>query len=102
MIATMIRRTTIAVLLLLFMPLAFADDELKANVVISIQQQGELWRGQQITLNLDLKTTGFSFSNTHFNLPEVSGAFLMQTDTTTIKLTENIDGKAWQIIRYTR
>ena len=82
------------------MPLAFADDELNANVAISVQQQGELWRGQQVTLNLDLKTTGFSFSDTHFNLPEVNGAFLMQTDTTTIKLTENIDGESWQIIRY--
>jgi len=86
----------------LLLPLAlFAqDDEIKAGVDISIEQDREVWAGQQITLNLDLKTTGFSFSNTHFNLPEVSGAFLMQTDTTTIKLTEKIDGRDWQIIRY--
>lgn len=90
----------------LLLPLAlFAQDDgvdtgLNAGVDISIEQDREVWAGQQITLNLDLKTSGFSFSNIHFNLPEVSGAFLMQTDTTTIKLTEKIDGRDWQIIRY--
>ena len=76
------------------------ENEVQAGVTISIQQQKDFWAGQQVTLDLDLKTTGFSFSNSHFNLPEVSGAFLMQTDTTTIKLTESIDGQTWQIIRY--
>ncbi len=86
----------------LLLPLcAFAqDNDVKAEVAISIQQDRETWTGQQVTVNLDLKTTGFSFSNSHFNLPEVSGAFLMQTDTTTIKFSENIDGETWQIIRY--
>jgi len=86
----------------LLLPLSvFAqDDDVKANVSISIQQDKETWAGQQVTVNLDLKTTGFSFSNSHFNLPEISGAFLMQTDTTTIKFSENIDGETWQIIRY--
>ena len=76
------------------------DDDVKADVTISIQQEQETWVGQQVTVNLDLKTTGFSFSNSHFNLPELSGAFLMQTDTTTIKFSENIDGETWQVIRY--
>ena len=86
----------------LLLPLALPaqEDEVKAGVDISIEQDQEVWAGQQVTLNLDIKTTGFSFTNTHFNLPEVSGAFLMQTDTTTIKLTETIDGRDWQIIRY--
>ena len=75
-------------------------DDVKANVELSIDRNQEIWMGQQVTLNLDLKTTGFSFSDTHFNLPEVSGAFLMQTDTTTIKLTEKIGGVDWQIVRY--
>ena len=77
-----------------------ADEEVKAAVAISIQQDQEIWAGQQVTISLDLKTTGFSFSDSHFNLPEVPGAFLMQTDTTTVKMTETIDGKTWQIIRY--
>lgn len=76
------------------------DNDVKADVVISIQQYQETWTGQQVTVNLDLKTTGFSFFNSHFNLPEVSGAFLMQTDTTTIKFSEKIDGETWQVIRY--
>jgi hypothetical protein len=76
------------------------DNEVKAAVTITIQQDQEIWTGQQVTLNLDLKTTGFSFSNTHFNLPEVSGAFLMQTDTTTIKMTEKVDNRDWQVVRY--
>jgi hypothetical protein len=76
------------------------DNEVKASVAISIEQTQEVWAGQQVTLNLDLKTTGLSFSNSHFNLPEVNGAFLMQTDTTTIKLTEKIDNRDWQIVRY--
>ena len=53
-----------------------------------------------VTLYLDLKTTGFSFSDTHFNLPDVGNAFLMQTDSTTIKLTEKSGGEAWQVLRY--
>lgn len=76
------------------------DNEIKAAVGISVEQEQEIWAGQQVTLMLDLKTTGFSFSNSHFNLPEISGAFLMQTDTTTIKLTDKIDGQDWQIVRY--
>jgi hypothetical protein len=86
--------------LLLPIQLPAQNDDLKAGVDLSIQQDQELWMGQQITLNLELKTTGFSFSNSQFNLPEVSGAFLMQTDTTTIKLSEKIDGQDWQIVRY--
>ena len=76
------------------------NDEVKAGASISTNLDQEIWAGQQLTLDLDLKTTGFSFSNSHFNLPEVNGAFLMQTDTTTVKLTEMIEGEAWQIVRY--
>ena len=86
--------------LLLPVSVVAAEEEVKAAVAISIQQDQDIWAGQQVTISLDLKTTGYSFSDSHFNLPEVSGAFLMQTDTTTAKMTENIDGQTWQIIRY--
>ena len=76
------------------------ENEVRADVTASLEQQDAYWVGQQLTINLDLKTTGFSFSNTHFNLPEVKNAFLMQTDTTTIKLSEQKEGQDWQIIRY--
>jgi hypothetical protein len=86
--------------ILLSLSVAAQDSDVNAAVAISVQQDKDIWAGQQVTLNLDLKTTGYSFSNTLFNLPEVSGAFLMQTDSTTIKLTEKIDGQTWQVIRY--
>jgi len=76
------------------------ENDLQAAVAISVQQKQDFWAGQQVTLDLDLKTTGFSFANSYFDLPEISGAFLMQTDTTTIKLSEDMDGQTWQIVRY--
>jgi len=79
---------------------ASQDSDVKAAIDIGIDSKRDMWMGQQLTINLDLKTTGFAFSNSHFDLPEVDGAFLMQTDTTTIKLSENRDGETWQIIRY--
>lgn len=85
---------------LLSLPVFAQENEVEAGITISIDQDRDIWAGQQVTLNLDLRTTGFSFSNSHFNLPEVNRAFLMQTDTTTIKLTEKIDGKDWQVVRY--
>ena len=92
---------SIAIICPLFSHSALAEDtELKASIEISVQQKTTNWAGQQLTLNLDLKTTGFSFADVYFNLPEVTGAFLMQTDTTTVKSTENIDGQDWQIISY--
>ena len=99
MISTFVKIILLFGLLLPFSVFA-QDKDVKADVAISVQQDQETWAGQQVTVNLDLKSTGFSFSNSHFNLPEVSGAFLMQTDTTTIKFSENIDGETWQVIRY--
>lgn len=86
--------------MLLALPILAQDNEVKAGVALSIDQEQNIWAGQQVTLNLDLKTTGFSFSNSHFTLPEVKNAFLMQTDTTTIKLTEKVEGQDWQVVRY--
>lgn len=93
-------KTLFLVSLLLPISVIAQDDDIKAAVSISVDGAQETWAGQQLTLNLDLKTTGFSFSDTLFNLPEVKGAFLMQTDTTTIKFSDKIDGLDWQIIRY--
>ena len=96
-------RVLIASLILcLLLPLSgrAQDDGVKAAADVNMRQDQEIWAGQQVTINLDIKTTGFSFSDTHFNLPEVEGGFLMQTDSTTIKLSENKDGESWQILRY--
>jgi hypothetical protein len=92
----------ISLILYLLLPLeSRAQDEgVKASASVSTQPDREIWAGQQVSINLDLKTTGFSFSNTLFNLPEVEGGFLMQTDSTTIKFSERKDGESWQVIRY--
>lgn len=74
--------------------------EVAGEVRLSTDGEAVAWAGQQVTMNLDLLTTGFSFSDQHFLLPEVSGGFLMQTDSTTIKLTESRDGETWQVLRY--
>ena len=95
-----LRTVTVSIGLLMPFSVVAQGEEVMAAVDVSVQQQRDIWTGQQVTLNLDLKTTGFAFSNTHFNLPEISGAFLMQTDTTTIKLSEKKDGRDWQILRY--
>ncbi len=76
------------------------ESPLETRIATSIQAEQELWMGQQITLNIDLKTNGQSFSDTLFSLPEVSGAFLLRTDSSTIKFSETINGQSWQIIRY--
>ena len=79
-----LQKMTLLIGLLSPFAVAAQANDVQADVAISIQQSDDIWAGQQVTLNLDLKTTGFSFSNTHFNLPEVSNAFLMQPDSTTI------------------
>jgi hypothetical protein len=72
----------------------------KGRVKASMQEKETYWVGQQLQLNLDLLTTGYSFSDVQFNLPELEGAFLMQMDSNTIKMSENLNGETWQSIRY--
>jgi hypothetical protein len=60
-----------------------------------------VWAGQELELNLELWTNGFSFADQHFVLPEVRGAFLLQADASTLKLGENRQGESWQGLRYT-
>jgi hypothetical protein len=73
---------------------------IEGRVRLSFDGGQPLWVGQKVELNLDLMTTGFSFSDQHFQLPEPGGALLLQTDSSTIKATEQIDGVTWQILRY--
>jgi hypothetical protein len=59
------------------------------------------WVGQQQELHLELWTDGFSFADQWFVIPEVKGAYLLQPDASTLKLSENRDGVPWQGLRYT-
>ena len=81
-----------SLLCLLVQTVSHAD--VKGRVRISLQDDKTAWVGQQLQVNLDLLTTGYRFSDAQFNLPQPGGAFLMQTDTTTIKLTESINGES--------
>ena len=77
-----------------------ADEGLEAMLRVSVNQQTAIWMGQQVTINLDLVTNGVRFSDTQFSPPAIQGAFLMQVDSTTIKLNERNNGQNWQILRY--
>ena len=63
--------------------------------------QAPAWVGQKVELYLELWSDGFSFGEQHFVLPEVPGAFLLQGDANTVKLTESRQGVTWQGLRYT-
>ena len=60
-----------------------------------------VWVGQELELYLELWTNGLSFSDQRFVLPEIRGAFLLQPDASTLKLTETRRGETWQGLRYT-
>ncbi len=77
-----------------------ASDNLQGEIRLQPAREGTVWVGQELELNLDLLSTGFSFGGQHFNLPEVSGAYLLQADSSTVKLSEKRDGETWQGLRY--
>ncbi len=70
------------------------------RVGVSIDTENTLWVGQRVLVHLDLKTDGFSFSGQRFDLPQISGGMLIQTDSSTLKLSEQIEGQSWQVLRY--
>lgn len=77
-----------------------AAEDVQGEMRLGFAAERTLWVGQQTSLNLDILTNGVSFSAQHFQLPEVAGGFLMQTDSTTIKLSERRAGQRWQVLRY--
>ena len=93
-------RCALFVLLFVAFQHGHAGAQVSGEIRLQFAAEQPVWVGQQVTLNLDLLTTGFSFGDQQFLLPEVSGGFLLQTDTTTIKLTERRGGETWQMLRY--
>ena len=75
-------------------------DELQGEIRFQPAREAVVWVGQEVELNLDLISTGFSFSGQQFSAPEVSGAYLLQADSNTVKLSENRGGETWQGLRY--
>ena len=80
---------------------AWADDALQADIRFQPGREGSTWVGQELELQLELWSEGFSFGNQLFVLPEVKGGYLLQADSTTVKLNENRGGVQWQGLRYT-
>ena len=93
---------------LLFLLMAFlwlvprnaASDELQGEIRFEPARGEAVWVGQEVELNLELWTNGFSFSDQLFILPEVKGGYLVQADSTTVKLSENRGDGQWQALRY--
>lgn len=77
-----------------------ALDALQGEIRFTPAREGTVWVGEKLELNLELWTTGYSFGDQLFALPEVPGGYLLQADSTTIKLSETRDGVAWQGLRY--
>ena len=77
-----------------------AAQSLQGEIRLQPAREGTVWVGQQLELQLDLLSTGFSFSGQQFSLPAVSGAFLLQADSSTVKLNESRGAEAWQGLRY--
>ncbi len=74
---------------------------LLGEIRFEVGRGGATWLGQELELRLDLWSDGVSFGDQSFLLPEVKGAYLLQADSSTVKLNENRDGVAWQGLRYT-
>jgi hypothetical protein len=80
---------------------ANADGELEGEIRFQAARAGDAWVGQEQELQLELWTTGFSFAEQLFVLPEVRGGYLIQPDSSTVKLSEDRNGTPWQGLRYT-
>ena len=80
---------------------AQAGADLRGEIRLEAGRDGATWLGQELELNLDLWSDGVSFGDQSFVLPEVKGAYLLQADSSTVKLNESRDGVAWQGLRYT-
>jgi hypothetical protein len=79
---------------------ADATEPLEARVRAGLETTGEVWVGQQIGLSVDILTTGFTFAKQRIHLPQVIGALVLEDAVTTINLSEDIEGKRWQVLRY--
>lgn len=94
------RRLLLAFLLAKAVPLTLLGAEPQAEVRFQADGAAPGWVGEEVRLNLELWSDGFSFGRQLFALPEVEGAFLMQPDSSTIKLTERRGDETWQGLRY--
>lgn len=91
----------LALVLALLALSAPATAQEQAEVRIVAGRDDPQWVGAKIPVYLELWTDSMIFSNQSFVVPEVSGAWLLQADSSTVKLTERRQGTTWQGLRYT-
>lgn len=72
-----------------------------ADIRVLAANKDRIWVGERVDIHLELWTEALSFSGQSFTLPEVRGGYLLQPDSTTIKMSERRDGATWQGLRYT-
>lgn len=87
--------------LLLLPGVLAAADQVEGDIRFAPAREGVSWVGQELELNLELWSNAFSFGDQLFILPEVRGGFLLQADSSTIKLSETRGDVQWQGLRYT-
>jgi hypothetical protein len=99
-LVTKIRLLLLLALLLWLVPRGAVSDELQGEIRFEPARQDAVWVGQEIELNLELWSNGFSFSDQLFVLPEVKGGYLVQADSSTVKLNEKRGDGQWLGLRY--
>lgn len=90
----------LALLAAIAVPVTLVGAEQQAEVRFQAETDAPGWVGEEVRLNLELWSDGFSFGRQLFRLPEVEGAFLMQPESSTVKLTERRGAATWQGLRY--
>ena len=73
-------------------PLAAAES-LQGDIRLLSALEDAGWVGQETEIYLELWSDGFSFGDQLFLLPEVKGGFLLQADSSTVKLNEDRDDR---------
>lgn len=88
------------ILLLLLLAVPSSAKALEAQMRVALAGEEPYWVGQRIGVTVDLLSTGFSFSQQRFDLPQLPGVVLLPPSSAGQTLTETIDGETWQGLRY--
>lgn len=92
--------TSLLLVVLLCLPIPARTQE-GAELRLMASREEAVWIGEKVDIHLELWTASLSFSGQSYTLPEVPGAFLMQTDSSSVNMTERRGGETWQGLRYT-
>lgn len=96
----MSRNLSRLLILLVLAPFVVQADD-SASIRFEASRQEAVWVGERLDIYLELWTDDVSFSGQSFVQPQVSGGYLLPTESGTVKLNEKRDGVTWQGLRYT-